>query len=54
MEGKENVTVIVNDAVAGSTTEISFGTTTPSKDFKRLAIVIVIAITTASYIIMYV
>ena len=37
MEGKENAfTVIINDAVAGSTTDISFGTTTPSKDFKKL------------------
>lgn len=37
MEGKEGVlTVIVNDAVAGNTTDISFGTTTASKDFERL------------------
>ena len=38
MEGKEKgFTVIVNDAVAGNTTDIPFGTTIASKDFERLA-----------------
>ena len=37
MERKENVfTVIINDVIAGQTTDIAFDTTTTSKDLERL------------------